>query len=289
MRVSVLCVGLLLLSACTKDADRDVPMTSSSDMGRGYADSLRTYAGFLSSLDSSRPSSFPLAADRLSSSFKGAPPSIADSAFLLLDAFHWKCVHGIDLPDSLQTVDEQSYALYDSMLRRDGFQLWEGEGYPYPYPAPEQIYQKIYGLFTEPMQAYMRQQVEEGRQQFEDDACLLVPPYQLVDWIVWAERFEERYPNFVRTSHVASSRRAYLYVLLHGMDNSLSLEPVFDGEGSPEGYMLNAEFGQGYRHLLQAYPGSRAATLLRPYVEALFREDYPQAIRLRDDLEEQLQ
>ncbi len=207
--------------------------------------------------------------------FDNVSKSLADAIFLLLEPFLrrmevegelWKLTE-----NRLPFTEADAQAVYQgrfdyskypitAALDSNGFRLAWGEGMFFPVVNWERL-RNFFGPRVSPaMQKYIAQRLAEYNTPIYRDNALVVPLEAVAEMAVWWEKFNLRYPYFVRRDETKESEAWLRLVLLNGTDNT----PVFSAE--------TEEVSQAYRsaweYVLQQHPKTILAQRVREMVDA---------------------
>ena len=120
---------------------------------------------------------------------------------------------------------------YYKELRDNGFELQDPEGMIGIFQDREFIKKEINPFLSKATQSYLNQQDLENREWFSSDAAILISEKEFLDRVLWWEKFDSLYPQFLFSADVKYQKKYYLYFLLEGMDNTYlfddTLTPYF--------------------------------------------------------------
>jgi hypothetical protein len=213
--------------------------------------------------------------------FEAVPAPLADAAFILLEEFLrrmeiegelWKLTEG-KLPFTeadAQAVykgrfDYRKYPITDS-LSTNGFRLAWGEGMFFPVVNWDRL-RDFFGPRVSPaMQRYIIQRTEEYKHPIYDDGGIVVPLEAVAEMAVWWEKFNRRYPYFVRRGEAQESEAWLRLVLLNGVDNT----PVFPAESEE----VSQAYRSAWEYVLQRHPKTELARRIKEMADLCAAEGW---------------
>jgi hypothetical protein len=243
---------------------------------------LKQYNDFVSKLDTSKPESATLAANKFAELFKPTEKELCDSALYIFEKLYASVAAAvndkvmreptegleyylqIDKSANIPKPSQKDKALYQS-LTANGFKLCMAEGSIYVDVDREFVKTKFAGWVSPTMNTYLEQVRKENKQEYADDGGLAITPTELSDRLAWWDVFNKANPSFLFKEDVSRLKNTYLATILHGMDNT----PLLDETS----LKINADFEAAYKHILKAYPNTDAVALIKPYYEALSKKD----------------
>lgn len=233
---------------------------------------LKAFRTFANSLDKSSALSGKLAIEAFISRFSNQSTGLADTAYLVLKQVLDTIEQEINtalLTDTtnylMQTpAGKVSPALQklEASLVGTGFKTLESEGFIYVVQHYSFIFQQVKNTVSNTMSEYLTQIVKENNEGFSVDAAITIQPSQHIERIVWYEQFIARNPEFVLISNCKAYKKAYLTYLFSGMDNTKLFSDL-------SAMRLNSYFQQAYKLVLQKYPHSECASLVKPLLHAI--------------------
>jgi hypothetical protein len=240
-------------------------------------ESLLEYQNFLNQLDSSNVKSAIIAVAKFESLFTEADMSTCDSAYYLFEKFYSKMNQGLNEVhsknesrfDSLIFHKEESKNSrflneYTASLENNGFMVSSSEGITYVKENRNFIKENFYRKLSSALIEYLDQLNTENEKVFWDDGGLIIEPTELVDRLVWWEKFNNNGSHPFRSNAVIWEKMYFNSIVL-GEDNT----PIRNYD-NPE---LNEYFEKAYNYLFNKYPNSKYSSSLKNYYTALIKSD----------------
>ena len=275
----VIIAFVLVLVACKRNDQPD--KQNKIEESNVFSDSLwmhqesekiKAFRTYLHSLDSTSAQSGKLAIQDFVTRFSTESTGLADTAYLVLKQVLDTIEQEINtalLTDTtnylMQTpAGKVSPALQklEASLVGTGFKTLESEGFIYVVQHYSFIFQQVKNTVSNTMSEYLTQIVKENNEGFSVDAAITIQPSQHIERIVWYEQFIARNPEFVLISNCKAYKKAYLTYLFSGMDNTKLFSDL-------SAMRLNSYFQQAYKLVLQKYPHSECASLVKPLLHAI--------------------
>lgn len=238
--------------------------TGSADKAPDFQ-SLTPFAAFLKSLPPAKLESGAQAWTHVRNNLTVANGATADAAFILFEHF----LHNLEVEGNFYTLTEKMpwteadlEAIYkDNLdmnrypvtkkLAASGFRLETAEGTVFPIFDWSQLTAHFENKVTPPMRTFLRQQLEEQREQAFSDGGIILPLETMVERAIFWEKFNRENPLFPLKDETRESEKWMRMVMVNGADNT----PVFDYETKK----VNAEFEKAWNMLLSKYPGTQLA------------------------------
>jgi hypothetical protein len=238
---------------------------------------------FIATCDTTDISTVSLLTIRFNEIFTGQSKGLCDTAYVV----YQKYLDQMDqhLNDSLQN-DTTDYSLlfesakppkklkeFKTNLLNNGFKLTNSMGQIYIEQDRSFISKNLYPLLSDTMKLYLDEIKLENEQGFAIDEQITIRPKQLVNRILWYNRFISANPRFVFIENCKNFRKAYLTYLITGYGKSQVTDNV-----SKE---LTPYFAEAYNYLVRNFPQSETTLLLQPYIDALKQKESSKVADLR--------
>jgi hypothetical protein len=154
---------------------------------------------------------------------------------------------------------------YINTLRENGFTIDMTEGNTYIKQDRRFLSKYFYPHVSATMKEYLVQVNKENEEGFIEDAGLQITPTVLGKRILFWESFLKNHPAFTFNNNIRENQRGYTTFLLEGFDNS----PVIDNNTKK----ISADYKAAFDNILTTAPQSKLAGLVRPYYDALRKND----------------
>lgn len=136
---------------------------------------------------------------------------------------------------------------------------------------------KFSQFWSEGMEKFMHMYSIENDKMYANDGGISIPLNDMVDRVVYWEKFNCNFPDFVLSNHVSSAVREYTYFLLNGMDNT----PAF---GYDESETFSSDFKDTYHYTLRKYPDTDFGAIVKEYLKLLDESQFQRNDRIDDFL-----
>ncbi len=235
---------------------------------------LIQYRNIVSKLDSFEISSISSAIQRYKDLFVTESKEKCDSAFVIFNEFYEKvdrCVNllhqkNADKFDSLFIVYDNNKERpklsktildYKNKIERNGFLITMDEGTTFLKKDWDFIEKFFRPFVSQALSLFLEHVNIENKEGFSTDGGIYITFKQFVDRIVWWETFVAKHDNFVLLQMSENIRRDYITFLFKGMDNT----PLLDFQSKK----LSDFYKDAYKYLVEKYPKSEVAALIKPY------------------------
>jgi hypothetical protein len=285
---SVSLIGLIVLlsfSACHKTAHENKNTGNRSDSFKTN-DTLKLnepdpklleYKTFLNTLDSSNINSATKAAGKFKEIFTNQRASLCDSGYVmfqtLYDTLNLKLNETIQLDstDFSPLIENEPLPrkLKDlkNQYQKNGFVLTSSEGTIYIVQDRNFIASSFFPIVSETMKNYLIEIQTESQEGFAMDDAISISPQKMIERIIWYEKFISANPNFVFIANCNNYRKAYLTYLLSGYKKT----SLYTNNNDKK---LTSYFTTAYNYLLQKYPTSETAVVVKPYFDAITQKQF---------------
>ena len=135
----------------------------------------------------------------------------------------------------------------DNYYKTSWIKIWAEEGNPY-YDLNRQYLAKKYEKYISPAYYEWLNHLDKTAK-LTNDAALTITPDELREYIVYLEKFKEKYPDFVDINGVNLILNGYLEIYLMGLDNT---RVFIDWENK-----MNPEFKSSYEKFLSENKDSK--------------------------------
>lgn len=240
---------------------------------------LENYTEFLSQLDSADVNSTTIAVNKYIELFGQQSDVVCDSAFLEFDTFYSRLERVLNEKHNNDTTNYEALVFiepgtqipqklinYRKNLQKNGFDINSEEGMTYIMQDRNFIAKHFYPYLSKTMKKYQVKLNIENAEGFVSDASIIISPQNIVERIIWYEKFIYEHPTFILTENCRTTLKTYQTILFTGIDNT----PVFSFD-SPN--KLSDYYHEVYENLLSKYPGSKTANLIKPYYEAILNNN----------------
>ncbi len=285
---SVSLIGLIVLlsfSACHKTTRENKNAGNRSDSFKTN-DTLKLnvpdaklleYSKFLSSLDSSNINSASIAAEKFKEIFTSQRVGLCDSGYVMFQALYDTLDLKLNEKIQQDTTDFNPLIKNESLPRKlkdlkaqyqkCGFDLTSSEGSVYIVQDRSFIANIFFPIVSETMKNYLIEIQTESKEGFATDDAISILPQKLVERIIWYEKFIAANQNFVFIDNCNNYRKAYLTYLLSGYKKT----SLFTNNNDK---ILTSYFTIAFKYLLQKYPTSETAIIVKPYFEAITHKQF---------------
>jgi hypothetical protein len=263
---------------------------NSPDLGK-----LSQLTLFLKTLNAKKLESGKKAWDYARQHFATANGTLADAACILLAdfMFHMEAEGGFyTLTEKIQWAqddydavsadkfDMNKYPLTKS-LAENGFRLAAAEGSIFPIADQSKLAEFFAPKATASMRQYLEQVAFEQKNPSMDDAAIVVPLEQMAERAIFWERFNQQNPHFLRAAETREAERWMRLSLIMGESNT----PAFDYETAT----VSDDFKRVWADILQKYPGSKLAALVKEISDLCAAEGGKRSKKVEDFLGEQME
>lgn len=279
----LICFSISFLS-CTKSNQNKQVLTSDEKQDSILASeiisekytipALNRYNRFIDKLDSTKAESSKIAVDTFKTLFKNQSGSICDTAFVIFDKKYDCLGRNLNLAHANDTTDFDAYVFndqqpvskkfleYKEKLNKNGFKISTEEDMTYIEEDWNFILKSFISSVSPTMKDYIVEQTKENNEGFMNDASFTISPIQLIDRIIWYEKFNYENPQFIFIENCKAKRLNYFSFLLTGIDNT----PLYEDN---ENDSMSAFYRSALDYLRNKYPGSETAKLAIPYFTAI--------------------
>ena len=256
--------------------------TGAPDQAR-LAQLSKTLAGFkLTELSSGQK-----AWDYVRKNFSDASGSLADAAFILLEQHIRAMVFNgnyYDLTERIQWADADyskvSSGSFDMnsnpttrQLAAAGMSLGSAEGMIFPTVDYKRLLDFFGNKLSPAMRAYLEQTAKEEADSMYDDGGIVIPLEEVAARAIFWEKFNQKYPWFVRREETANSEHWISTALLCGADNT----PIFNYETET----INEDYKNAWTSVLSKYPGTKLATDTKAFYDLCAAEGWKSTPKVR--------
>ena len=112
---------------------------------------------------------------------------------------------------------------YRKNLQKNGFDINSEEGITYIMQDRNFIAKHFYPYLSQTMKKYQIKLNIENAEGFVSDASIIISPQNLVERIIWYEKFIYENPTFIFIENCRTTLKTYQTILFTGIDNT----PVF--------------------------------------------------------------
>lgn len=281
---SLYSIILVLIVSCTKPATDNNSQNDS--IVNHFNDTLAIpqsnpklakYKSFADTLDKSDLNAALNAIEQFKLIFKNQNSSLCDSGFVYFQG----------VMDSIETYQNsklqndtidysplwnnqpipENLKVKQQILIQNGFKLSSTVGMAYIEQDRRFILQKFDSLLTASMKLYLSHIALENEQGFASEGRITISYKQLIDRIVWYEKFIAENQKFVFHTNCLNYKKAYFSYLLSGYENT----PLYkdDTKTTISDYYLKA-----FKYLQITYPHTETAKLTKPYYDALISKNH---------------
>ncbi len=240
---------------------------------------LENYAKFLSQLDSTDVNSNTTATNKYTELFGQQSDAVCDSAFLEFDTFYSRLERGLNEKHYKDTTNYDAFVYtepgtqipkklinYRKNLQKNGFDINSEEGITYIMQDRNFIAKHFYPYLSQTMKKYQIKLNIENAEGFVSDASIIISPQNLVERIIWYEKFIYENPTFIFIENCRTTLKTYQTILFTGIDNT----PVFSFNAPDK---ITDYYHETYEYLHSKYPGSRTSNLIKPYYNAILNNN----------------
>lgn len=277
---------VLCLSAGVLGLVWPLAVAVAQDGDKNVRDGLSIYREFLSRLDQGELASVQKGLQEFIERYESRPADEKDAAFLALRKFFYEIEEEQNRVQRLDGIALEK-AFVES-LARNGFRLWESEGYWYVDEHPKFLHKEFGKRVSEPIRAFLRLRVKELKEGFSDDAALEVSFENLAQRVRTWERYIAGHPDSPLQDEAKYFYQVYLGALLEGSNNT----PVFDYvHGSENGAdTLRQDVRAIYRRYVQDNPSTESGKTVKDYLALLEKSGFQRSeevvgfLRAQDDI-----
>ncbi len=236
---------------------------------------FKSFKIYLDKLDNDSATSIPFALDYINTCISSGNID-RDSIFLLFNVKFYAIANR--LSNSLDTkykflidqLDKDSNTVelkyFKNNLQSCGLDIFSSEGMYYLDVEPNFFYNNFKGRVSDGVKEYLNIRKDELKQEFSEDAGMLISFEDLYLRVKRWEIFINKYPNTVYYGEANSYYITYLETLMTGMDNSR----VFDFDNNS----LLPEIKTLYEKIKNETPESQTTKVISSYYDFLARHDF---------------
>lgn len=233
---------------------------------------LAEYKSFANTLDKTNLNAALNAIDQFKSIFRSQNNSLCDSGFVYFQAVMDSIETNQNSKLQNDTVDysplwsnqpiPENIKAIQQTLNQNGFKLSSTVGMAYIEQDRRFILQKFDSLLTPSMKLYLSHIALENEQGFASEGRITISYKQLIDRIVWYEKFIAENQKFVFYTNCVNYKKAYYSYLLSGYENT----PLYKDDTKTT---VSDYYSKAFKYLQTSYPNTETATLTKPYYDAL--------------------
>jgi len=235
---------------------------------------LTDYKLYISQLDSTNIKTVTIGAKRYKEIFIRQSYSTCDSAFDIFNKYYERMEDLLNQAYADDSTNFDAFAIeqanplpqtlknYRKILLNNGFDIDTEEGITYIKQDRNFIAKYFYNIISPTMKAYQIQLNIENAEGFVRDASIVISPAKLIDRLIWYDKFIYENPEFQYRNECNQSKKKYLSILFYGVDNT----PLYSSDNPTK---VSDYFEKAYQYLISKYPGARITALLKPYYDAL--------------------
>lgn len=194
----------------------------------------------------------------------------------LLNSDDYEVLNTLSLVDS--TKHHPSAKIFKEKIQKLGYTIVQPEGILQLERSTKYIGSEFQVLLSTPMKEFWKMYHLENEKAFAADAAIIQPLSDMVDRIIYWERFLKKYPDFAMKEHVNFEHDRYVYFLFAGMDNT----PSFS---YPDGVDLVKDFQKAYYYAVEQYPESDYAKKVNAYLDLLEANNHKRSPQINKFIE----
>jgi len=291
----LLAVFIIALSSCAKSNDKggnqansDVFHLTDTLSGPYENPKITEFKAFVDQLDSADVTSATKAVEKYKQIFTGQPAQLCDSGFVVFQALYDSLEQNLSAMHQNDTTNyepllyndqasvSKSLKDYRKNLQLNGFKISATGGVTYIEQDRTFVARSFYSFVTPVMKDYLTELQKENKEGFAIDGAITISPRQLVDRIIWYEKFIPQNPDFVFAENCKSYQKAYLTYLLSGYENT----QLYADEETKD---LSDFYVNAYDYLISKFPDSQTTQTIAPYYEALKQKQTDKVNALHKD------
>ena len=243
---------------------------------------ISEFKAFVSKLDSSDVVSASKALDKYKQLFDKQSPALCDSGFVVFQSLYDSLEMHLNMKHQNDTTNYEPLFMKDQTtvpkklkdfqkhLIANGFKISSNEDVTYIEQDRAFVARNFYAFVTPEMKAYLTELQKENREGFAVNGAISITPSQLVDRVVWYERFMAKNPDFVFAGNCKDYHKAYLTYLLCGYEST----SIYKNKETQE---MSDYFVTAYNYMNSRYRDSEVAKLVNPYYDFLKQKQVPNA------------
>ena len=172
-----------------------------------------------------------------------------------------KKLNEVEYPRSLKEAKK-----YKAQLNKVGLGIHQNEGYYYAIADSAWFLQEFGTFLSDDWKKYLKQCEHEEKNQFTDDAAVMISWEALRERVVFWENFLDEYPDFLEKSTAKEYLSRYAYTYLRGSGNS----PIYDWDTKN----FRSDIGKSYENFIKLNGESKYYDIVKSQYTLIKDNDY---------------